>query len=134
MPRETVSSPDLPRSPNYSPAIKVGNLVFVSGTVAYDPRTKKVEATSIEAQTDRAIENCATLLRAAGADLPDVVQVTVLLHDPADFERMNSAYAKHFPRDPPTRMVAKLGVDLPNIRISVAMTAVVQTESTRNSG
>lgn len=55
----------------------------------------------------------------------DVVEVGVLLSDPSDFAGLNEEYARWFPQDPPTRYVAKLGVDLPGILVSIRMTAFV---------
>jgi len=128
MKREIISSPDVPLSPIYSQAIKSGNMVFLSGITAVNPQTRKADAATIEEQTDQAIRNCASILRAAGAGLDEVVRVTILLKDPAHFEGMNAAYAKHFPMNPPARAVAKLGVDLPNVMISIVMTAVIQED------
>ena len=101
---EVISSSDVPLSALYSQAIKSGNMVFLSGITAIDPHTKKVDATTIEGR-DRPgpFANCDNSLPAAGAGLDDVVRVTILLKDPADFERMNVAYAKHFPESPPSR-------------------------------
>jgi 2-iminobutanoate/2-iminopropanoate deaminase len=49
--------------------------------------------------------------------------VGVLLANPADFAAFNEEYAKFFPNDKPARYVAKLGVDIPNILVSIRMTA-----------
>ena len=123
--KQILSSPDLPSSPVYSHGVKVGNTIYLSGIIAFDPSTKKVEAKTIEEQTERAIRNCEIVLRIGGAALKDVVQVVVLLKNPQDFESMNKAYAKIFPKDQPSRAVSKLGVDLPNVLVSVMMTAVI---------
>ena len=69
--------------------------------------------------------NCRNILRAAGADLENVVEVHVLLARPNDFAGLNDEYAKFFPADPPARAVAKLGVELPNVLVSIKMTAVL---------
>jgi len=69
--------------------------------------------------------DCEAILRAGGAGLDDVVEVGVLLTDPADFAGLNEEYALWFSTKPPTRYVAKLGVDLPGIRVSIRMTAFV---------
>jgi 2-iminobutanoate/2-iminopropanoate deaminase len=69
--------------------------------------------------------NCQNILRSAGAALTDVVEVLVLLTRPGDFAGLNEEYAKFFPTDPPTRAVAKLGVELPNVLVSIKMTAVL---------
>ena len=123
--KEILFSAELPTSPLYSQGIKVGSTIFLSGIVAFDPATKKVEAKTVEEQTERAIRNCETILKTGGATLEDVVQVVVLLKNPEDFDSMNKAYSKIFPRNQPTRAVTKLGVDLPNILVSIMMTAVI---------
>src|SRR5579871_1214062 len=125
MEREVIRAPEIPVSPAFSHGVRIGNLVFLSGMVAFDPLTKKVDATDIESQTDQAIRNCETVLRYANAQLADVVQVTVLLRNPADFDGMNRAYLRYFPNSPPARAVAKLGVELPNVLVSIVMTAGV---------
>ena len=91
-----------------------------------DVATSQLAGDTIEAQTRQALLNCAAVLEAAGATLDDVAQVTVLLAHPEDFAGMNSEYAKVFAVDPPARAVAKLGVELPNLRVSVMMTAYVE--------
>jgi 2-iminobutanoate/2-iminopropanoate deaminase len=123
--KEILFSAELPTSPLYSQGIKVGSTIFLSGIVAFEPATKKVEAKTVEEQTERAIRNCETILKTGGATLEDVVQVVVLLKNPEDFDSMNKAYSKIFPRNQPTRAVTKLGVDLPNIFVSIMMTAVI---------
>jgi 2-iminobutanoate/2-iminopropanoate deaminase len=123
--KEILFSAELPTSPLYSQGIKVGSTIFLSGIVAFEPATKKVEAKTVEEQTERAIRNCETILKTGGATLEDVVQVVVLLKNPEDFDSMNKAYSKIFPTNQPTRAVTKLGVDLPNILVSIMMTAVI---------
>ena len=123
--KEILFSAELPTSPLYSQGIKVGSTIFLSGIVAFEPATKKVEAKTVEEQTERAIRNCETILKTGGATLEDVVQVVVLLKNPEDFDSMNKAYSKIFPRNQPTRAVTKLGVDLPNILVSIMMAAVI---------
>jgi 2-iminobutanoate/2-iminopropanoate deaminase len=133
MGREVIRASEIPSSPAFSHAIRTGNLVFLSGMAAFDPLTKKVDAAGIEAQTDQAIRNCETVLRSVNTRLADVVQVTVLLRDPADFDGMNRAYLRHFPESPPARAVAKLGVELPNVLVSIMMTAVAPDPAVHGS-
>ena len=123
--KQILFSAELPSSPAYSHGVKVGNTIYVSGIIAFDPVTKKVEAKTIEEQTERAIRNCELILKTGAATLDDVVQVVVLLKNPQDFDGMNKAYSKIFSKDQPTRAVTKLGVDLPNVLVSVMMTAVL---------
>jgi len=92
-----------------------------------NPNTRKVEGETIEDQVRQAIQNCEAVLKAAGAELGDVVQVVVLLRDPVDFDAMNKEYVKFFPKEPPARAVAKFGVELPNVKVSFMMTAFVKS-------
>jgi 2-iminobutanoate/2-iminopropanoate deaminase len=124
--RKIIYSSEAPSSPLYSQGVKAGNFLFLSGFVGMDPKTKQLAGDTIEEQTGQAIRNCESVLRSAGSGLGDVVQVIVLLSDPADFDGMNREYAGFFPDGPPARMVAKLGVSLPKVKVSLAMTAVLK--------
>jgi 2-iminobutanoate/2-iminopropanoate deaminase len=99
--------------------------VFVSGTVGIDPSTGNLVGVTIHEQTRQAMTNCQAILEAAGASLDDVIEVGILLTDPADFTGLNEEYARWFPDAPPTRYVAKLGVELPGLLVSIRMTAFV---------
>ena len=123
MPREIVRADKAPGSQFFSQGVKAGPFVFVSGTVGTDPVSGQLAGNSIQDQTRQALANCEAILEAAGAGLGDVVEVGVLLSAPSDFAGLNEEYARWFPHDPPTRYVAKLGVDLPRILVSIRMTA-----------
>jgi reactive intermediate/imine deaminase len=125
VPRQTITTPDAPSSPLYSQAVRAGSHVFVSGTVGIDPRTGELAGPTVRAQTHQALANCRAVLQAGGASLDDVVEVGVLLADPADFAGVNDEYARWFPTDPPARYVARLGVEVPGLLVSIRMTAVV---------
>jgi len=123
--RDVTTTPNAPSSTLYSQAVKAGGFIFVSGLVGFDVGNGKLMGESIQEQTRQAIVNCRTVLEAAGASLDDVVEVGVLLSDPSDFAGMNEEYGRWFPVEPPTRYVAKLGVDLPGVLISIRVTAYV---------
>lgn len=123
--REVFATPDAPSSPLYSQAVKAGALVYVSGMAAIDTTSGALAGETIKEQTRQSLANCEAVLRAAGATLDDVVEVGVLLTNPADFAEMNEEYATWFPTAPPTRYVTKLGVELPGVLISIRMTAFV---------
>nr|WP_240188645.1 RidA family protein [Nakamurella flavida] len=124
MAREIITTPQAPRSPLYSQAVKVGAQVFVSGTTGLDVGTGTLPD-GIGAQTRQALANCAAILQAGGGGLADVVEVGVLLADPGDFAGMNEEYAQWFPTDPPARYAAKLGAEIPGLLVSIRMTAVL---------
>ena len=123
MPREVIRTPSAPSSPLFSQGVRAGSMLFVSGTTGIDPDTGQMAGDSIQDQTRQALANCEAILEAGGATLGDVVEVGVLLTDPGDFAGMNEEYAGWFPTDPPTRYVAKLGVEIPGLLVSIRMTA-----------
>ena len=121
--REVISTSQAPSSPLYSQAVKAGQHVHVSGLVGIDVSTGSLAGPTIQEQTRQALTNCHAVLAAAGASLEDIVEVGVLLADPTHFDGMNEVYASWFTEARPTRYVAKLGVDLPGVLISIRMTA-----------
>lgn len=80
----------------YSPAVKIGNLLFVSGQIAFKPGTTELAADDIEAQTHQALKNVKEILAKAGYGMEDVVQCTVYLKDINDFAKMNQIYGSYF--------------------------------------
>ena len=121
--REVISTPSAPSSPLFSQGVKAGGHIHVSGLVGIDVSTGNLAGSTIQEQTRQALNNCQEVLQAAGATLQDVVEVGVLLTNPMDFAGMNDEYATWFPAEPPTRYVAKLGVEIPNVLVSIRMTA-----------
>ena len=121
--RHVITTPDAPTSPLYSQAVKAGDNLYISGLVGVDVTTGAIAGSTVKEQTRQALTNCKAVLGAAGATLDDVVEVGVLLANPSDFADMNEEYARWFPAAPPTRYIAKLGVEMPNILVSIRMTA-----------
>jgi 2-iminobutanoate/2-iminopropanoate deaminase len=96
----------------YSPAIRAGDFVFVSGQVPTGPDGVLV-AGGIEAQARATLDNLGEVLALAGCGLTDVVKVTVFLDDARDFGRFNDVYAEYFDNPPPARstVCAQIVVD-----------------------
>jgi 2-iminobutanoate/2-iminopropanoate deaminase len=123
--RVVISSDGAPKAIGpYSQAIKVGNLVFLSGQIALDP-TGKTELSSLdaEAQTHRAMDNLAAVLSAAGLSMKDVVATTLYLADLKDFEAVNRAYGSYFASSPPARSTVQVAGLPRGARIEVAAIA-----------
>lgn len=125
MTRQIIRTSAAPSSPLFSQAVKAGSTLYLSGITGIDPQTSQLAGSTIQEQTRQALVNCENILRAAGARLENVVEVLVLLTRPNDFAGLNEEYAKFFPTDPPARAVAKLGVELPNLLVSIKMTALL---------
>jgi reactive intermediate/imine deaminase len=100
--KEIVNAGPAPVGP-YSPAVKAGGLIYVSGTLAQDDAGQLVAAGDAAAQTRRIIDRMRGVLTAAGSSLEQVVAVTVYLRRAADFQAMNDAYRGYWTKEPPTR-------------------------------
>jgi 2-iminobutanoate/2-iminopropanoate deaminase len=90
-----------PASP-YSPVVVDGDLVYTAGQVAFDAQGELVPG-GIDAQTRRVLDNLAACLRAAGAELSDVIKVNAYLADLGDFPTFNEIYGEYFQEPYPAR-------------------------------
>jgi len=101
----------------YTPGVRCGDLIFVSGQVPLDAATRQVVAGEFEDRVRQCIRNVESVLRAAGAGLDDVVKTTVFLTDMEYFARMNAVYAEYWGDVKPARSCVQvaglpLGVDV----------------------
>ncbi len=117
MTRKVITIPDAPKLP-FSPAIRAGDYIFVSGQVGFvDAEGKEVK--DIETQTRLCLENIKRVLLAAGVSLDEVVKVTVFLRNQEDFAKMNEVYQGYFVEDKPARSTVIAGLALPNMLIEM---------------
>jgi 2-iminobutanoate/2-iminopropanoate deaminase len=107
----------------YSPAVKAGEFVFVSGQVPRDPASGELVGSDVEAQTRQVMKNVERALTAAGAALSDVVSVIVYLADSDDWGRFNATYKEIMPQPYPTRTA--VGASLRGILVEVSAVAYV---------
>jgi 2-iminobutanoate/2-iminopropanoate deaminase len=91
----------------YTPAIRMGNFLFVSGQIGADPDTGKL-AEGVAAQAKQLLENLNGLVQAGGSSLDKVVKTTIFLTDIADFAAVNEVYAQYFPSEPPARSTVQV--------------------------
>ncbi len=87
----------------YCHATQVGKLVFCSGQTPLDPQTMQLVGTTIEEQTEQALNNLTAVLNGLGLSLNHVAKTTVFLKDMADFQGMNGVYARMFGAHRPAR-------------------------------
>jgi 2-iminobutanoate/2-iminopropanoate deaminase len=121
MAQKQVVAPEGTRpSPTLSPAIRVGDLLFLSGKLP-----ARGDST-IEAQTKSALESMNPVLAAGGTSSANIVKCTVFLVDVKDFAGMNKAYAEYFPKDPPARStVVVAALVTPGAKLEVECVAAV---------
>jgi 2-iminobutanoate/2-iminopropanoate deaminase len=102
--REAISSPDAPRAIGpYSPAIRAGRLLFLSGQIPIDPATGQMIDGDVAAQTRRVMENLGAVLLAGGLSFAHVVRTTIFLADMNDFAAVNEVYGSYFSPPAPAR-------------------------------
>jgi 2-iminobutanoate/2-iminopropanoate deaminase len=113
----------------YSPGIVVGNLVFVSGQSGREPGTGRL-ATDVEAQTEQALRNIATILEAAGSSLAHVIRCGVFLVDMKEFKQMNAVYARMFGEHRPARTTVEVsGLPGDGLRVEIDAVAVLASHA-----
>lgn len=96
----------------YSPAVRVGRFLFVSGQIALDQDTGQLRNETIEIETRQVLENVSRILRAAGYDSSNVVSATVYLKNINDYQKMNAIYGGYFNED---RYPARVAVEVSNL-------------------
>jgi reactive intermediate/imine deaminase len=123
--RQVVQPPGSATGLPFSPAVRVGNMLYLSGQIGILPGTRQLADTGIAGQTRQALENVKAVLVYAGSSLERVVKCTVFLTDIGAFAKMNEVYATYFPKDPPARStVAVSGLAL-GARVEIECMATV---------
>ena len=124
--REAIAVPGAPRAIGpYSPVIRAGNLLFISGQIPFNPETGTIVTGDIAAQTDQVMRNVGALLKAAGAGFEHVVRTTVFLMDMDDFAAMNASYATFVTDPPPARSTVQVARLPRDARIEIDAIAVL---------
>lgn len=107
----------------YSRAVVVGDWVFVSGTTGFDYASMTIAPGLVE-QTEQCLRNIESALRQAGAGLADVVRVTYVLPDAAEFAQCWPVLRKHFGEVRPAAMMISAGLADPRMKIEIEVTAL----------
>jgi len=123
-----IESPDAPKAIGpYSQAIRSGKLVFVSGSLPFDPAGKiDYSQQDVTAQTKRVIDNIALELKAANLALDDVVSATVYVTDIDDFPAVNKAYASYFHPPYPARAFVQVAKLLRGAKVEISVIAAAK--------
>jgi len=118
---ERISTPGAPapRGP-YSPAVRAGDYIFVSGQIPVDPITNQTKLGDIGSETRQVLENIRINLEGCGASMADVVKTTVFLTNVQDFAAMNAVYAEVFGESKPARStIGVAALPLPGAKIEI---------------
>jgi 2-iminobutanoate/2-iminopropanoate deaminase len=126
--REVIAGPGVPATIGpYSPGVRAGQFLFVSGQPGIDPDSGAPAGASLRDQARQAMRNVESVLRAGGSRLELVVNTTVLVVDIGEFGVVNEIFAEAFPADPPARMVMQVPLPM-GLLISIGCVAIVAGE------
>src|SRR6266540_300588 len=124
--KELITSPGAaPAIGPYSPAIRAGQFLFLSGQIPLDPATGQIVTGDTRAQTVRVLENIGELLKAGGADFSNVVRTTIFLADLGDSAAVNEIYATYFSAPYPARATVQVARLPRDVKVEIDAIAVV---------
>ncbi len=103
--KKVITRDGKPISPDaiFSPVVQFGDLLFVSGAGAHNPKSHKVESVPFPEQARQCLENVKSYVEAAGSSMDRVLKCTVFLTDISQYGPMNEVYHSFFPTNPPAR-------------------------------
>jgi len=123
--RQALAAPGAPAAIGpYSPALRVGNLLFISGQIPLDPATGTLVAGGVAEQTEQVMRNLGALLQAAGAGWAQVARTTIFLTDMSDFAAVNEVYARHLADPKPARATVEVSRLPRDVRVEIDAIAV----------
>ena len=117
-----------PLKGHYSNSVRVtaGPLLFIAGQIAIDAKGQLVGAGDLRAQAVQVLENIRAILRANGADMEDVVNVTVYVTDISAFHDIADIRLRYFPKDGPASAIVEVSaLALPELLIEISAVAAV---------
>ena len=108
MSRQVIHTDNAPAAVGtYSQAVKVGNTVYISGQIGFDPKTMEL-ADGFAAQAERVMDNLEAICQASGGSLADVVKFNVSLTDLANFNALNEIFVKRLKAPYPARAAVQV--------------------------
>jgi 2-iminobutanoate/2-iminopropanoate deaminase len=117
---ERLFPPGVPSPKNpYSPAVKAGGFIFVSGQIPLDAATGEMSYGDIQHETRLTLTNIQRILEGSGSSLADVVKVNVYLADERDFAQMNEVYIEFFGKDRPARTTVGCKFANPTMKVEI---------------
>ncbi len=129
MNKNTISTDKAPAAIGpYSQAVKVNNLIFISGQIPLDPTSGELIGGDIKVQTRRVLENLNEIITAGGGTMEHIVKTTVYLNNMDDFLLMNEIYAEFFPNNPPARACVEVSRLPKDVAIEIDAIASIEEE------
>lgn len=107
----------------FVPATQADNIVYVSGTLAFDENNNVVHVGDAAAQTRHILETIKRVIETAGGNMGDVTFNHVFVKDWADYAAINEVYAEYFPGEKPARYCVQVGLVKPEALVEIASIA-----------
>ena len=107
----------------FVPATQADNIVYVSGTLAFDENNNVVHVGDAAAQTRHILETIKRVIETAGGNMSDVTFNHVFVKDWADYAAINEVYAEYFPGEKPARYCVQVGLVKPEALVEIASIA-----------
>jgi 2-iminobutanoate/2-iminopropanoate deaminase len=102
--KQSIQSPDAPKAIGpYSQAILAGNTLYVSGNIAIDPETGRMDTLNLETEIRRVMSNLGAVLKEAGMSYENIVKATIYTTDLKNYKLINTIYGEYFKEKPPAR-------------------------------
>ena len=125
MPKHVIQTPDAPAAIGpYSQAVVAGNTLYMSGQIPLDPKSGQL-VDGIDAQTHQVFRNLSAVAQAAGADLNDIVKLSILLIDLNDFAKVNEIMASYVSAPYPARATYQVAALPRGARIEIEATLII---------
>ena len=129
MAKEIVSTKDAPQAIGpYSQAVRLENLIFVSGQIPIEPETGKIMKGNIREQTRQILESLNNILLAGGSSLDNVLRTTIFLTNLEDYSVVNETYAQYFNDLPPARSTVQVAKLPMGAQVEIDAIACINTE------
>lgn len=108
----------------YSQAVKVSNMLFVSGQVPLNPDTMEIVSDCVKEQTEQVMQNLKAILTEAGYNFEDVVKTTIFIKDMNDFASINEVYGQYFTQLKPARATVEVARLPKDVKVEIELIAV----------
>ena len=110
----------------YSQAVAAGGFLFVSGQIALNPESGRLNLTTIEEETHQVMRNITAVLLEANLGFENIVKTTIFLKDMNDFSSVNDVYGEYFSSEFPARETVQVSALPKNVNVEISVTAVFQ--------
>jgi 2-iminobutanoate/2-iminopropanoate deaminase len=108
----------------YSQAVKVGNLIFLSGQIAIDPATGELLTQDLTVETHQVMQNIGAVLQSQGLSYSHIVKTSIFLKNMGDFAQVNQIYGSYFESDFPARETVEVAGLPKGVNVEISVIAV----------